>query len=101
MRNLLKIVTVISLTYSLVLVGFYIAMCQRPEVFTKVMSNAPGITFLILPFKPMWLHARRGDLKPGDYAPDFSLETYYKRSTVQLSSFRGRKPVVLVFGSYT
>ena len=101
MRRLLKIATVLFLTYSLLLLGFYVVMCQRPEVFSKVMSKTPGITFLILPFKPMWLHAREGNLKSGDYAPDFSLETYDKKSRVQLSGFRGRKPVVLVFGSYT
>jgi peroxiredoxin len=49
----------------------------------------------------MWLSAREGKLRVGDEAPDFSLETYDKKSIVQLSSFRGKKPVVLVFGSYT
>ncbi|HET9530364.1 MAG TPA: hypothetical protein VFQ92_08440 [Blastocatellia bacterium] len=101
MKRLLKIATVIVLTYCVLLVGFYTAMCQRPEVFSRVMTYTPGITFLVLPFKPMWLHARKGNLKPGDYAPDFTLETYDKKSAVQLSSFRGHKPVVLVFGSYT
>ena len=42
-----------------------------------------------------------GKLRPGDSAPDFELR--YKKSdqTVRLSSFRGEKPVVLIFGSYT
>jgi len=101
MRKLLKIAAVVPLAYSLLILGSYIAMCQSPGVFSKVMSNTPGVAFLILPFKPLWLHARAGNLKPGDYAPDFSLNTYDKKSTVQLSSFRGKKPVVLVFGSYT
>jgi peroxiredoxin len=34
-------------------------------------------------------------------APDFALQTTDHSNTVQLSSFRGQKPVVLVFGSYT
>jgi len=56
---------------------------------------------MVVPFKPMWLHAREGKLKIGDQAPDFSLETYDKQSTVRLSASRGQKPVILVFGSYT
>lgn len=40
-------------------------------------------------------------LKVGDRAPDFALKTLAGKKTVRLSSFEGRKPVVLVFGSYT
>ena len=101
MRKLLKISLILLLTYSVLFVGFYIAMCQRPGVFGSVMSKTPGIVFLIFPFKMMWLSAREGNLNVGDEAPDFSLETHDKRSRVQLSDFRGKKPVVLVFGSYT
>ena len=46
--------------------------------------------------------------KEGDAAPDFDLaalprneEEAKKRRTVKLSSFRDKKPVVLIFGSYT
>jgi hypothetical protein len=42
-----------------------------------------------------------GHLQVGDLAPDFQLPTLDGKSTVTLSSFRGRKPVVLLFGSYT
>ena len=42
-----------------------------------------------------------GALSPGDPAPDFSLEPPGGGSAVTLSSFRGRSPVALVFGSYT
>jgi hypothetical protein len=101
MRILLKICIALLLTYSVLFVGFYIAMCQRPDVFSTIMSRTPGIVFLIFPFKPMWLSAREGNLNIGDEAPDFSLETFDKKSRVQLSGFRGKKPVVLVFGSYT
>lgn len=76
-------------------------MCQRPEVFSKVMSKTPGVVFMAFPFKQMWLYAREGSLKVGEQAPDFLLETYDNKATVQLSRFRGEKPVVLVFGSYT
>jgi peroxiredoxin len=34
-------------------------------------------------------------------APDFSLPALDHASNVQLASFRGSQPVVLVFGSYT
>jgi hypothetical protein len=101
MRKLLKISLILVLTYSFLLVGFYIAMCQKPDVFSSIMSRTPNIVFLIFPFKPMWVSAREGNLNVGDEAPDFSLETYDKKSRVQLSAFRDKKPVVLVFGSYT
>jgi len=55
----------------------------------------------VLPFEPLWNIARAGVLKAGDPAPDFRLPTYDKSSLVQLSSFRGNRPVVLIFGSYT
>ena len=40
-------------------------------------------------------------LKPEDLAPDFELPDAAGAKTVRLSSFRGKKPVVLIFGSYT
>jgi peroxiredoxin len=49
----------------------------------------------------MWLVARRGHLKVGDPAPDFSLKTADSAQIVRLSSFQGQKPVVLIFGSHT
>jgi len=44
---------------------------------------------------------RVGDLKVGDKAPDFQLEAADGNSVVQLSSFEGKREVVLIFGSYT
>ena len=40
-------------------------------------------------------------LKVGDIAPDFTLQDPTGKRTVTLSQFRGKKPVVLIFGSYT
>jgi tetratricopeptide (TPR) repeat protein len=40
-------------------------------------------------------------LKPNDLAPDFSLPAVADDKMVRLSSFRGKSPVVLVFGSYS
>jgi peroxiredoxin len=39
--------------------------------------------------------------KDGDMAPDFTLADISGTESVTLSDFRGKKPVVLVFGSYT
>ena len=65
------------------------------------MAKLPVISMLVLPFEPLWNIARRGELRVGDLAPDFRLQSYQKSSWVQLSSFRGDRPVVLIFGSYT
>lgn len=40
-------------------------------------------------------------LRQGDVAPDFTLRSPDKQQTVKLGDFRGEKPVVLIFGSYT
>jgi peroxiredoxin len=40
-------------------------------------------------------------LRVDNPAPDFKLKTKEGKGEVQLSSFKGKRPVVLVFGSYT
>ena len=65
------------------------------------MAKIQYPVFMLLPFERLWDSARSGTLRPGDAAPDFRLSTVDKSSDVTLSSFRGVKPVVLVFGSYT
>ena len=42
-----------------------------------------------------------GTLKPGDPAPDFDLKVVGSEERIRLSSFAGKRPVVLVFGTYT
>jgi peroxiredoxin len=37
----------------------------------------------------------------GDEAPDFELFDLDGKNPVRLSDFRGKKPVALIFGSYT
>jgi hypothetical protein len=84
--------------------GGYIvwAMRQPPETFARVMSRMPAaVVFLSLPFETLWTHARAGELRPGDAAPDFSLLKLDKSDRVQLSALTAKEPVVLVFGSYT
>ena len=44
---------------------------------------------------------REGTLKVGEAAPNFKLKSLDGKSEVELASFKGKKPVVLVFGSYT
>ncbi len=89
------------LIYVMLLGLIFIAMHQPPDRFGQIMARVPGPLFGILPFEPMWNVARAGELEVGDVAPDFALRTTDGKSRVQLSSFRGRQPVVLVFGSYT
>ncbi len=77
-------------------------MKQPPERFGAVMKHMPvPAVFLAAPFETMWVRARAGDLRPGDTAPEFNLQTLDKTSYVSLSSLVAKGPVVLVFGSYT
>ena len=39
--------------------------------------------------------------KAGDEAPNFELRDANGENPVRLSDFRGKKPVVLIFGSFT
>ena len=100
-RIALKIGAALAALYVAAVAGLYGIMRQPPEVFGSVMRHVPDAAFMIFPFRPLWLRAHAGHLKVGDPAPGFTLETQDKKSRVQLSSFRGVKPVVLVFGSYT
>ena len=94
---------------ALVFVGLYVAltallfgvMLQSPDRFAATMKHVPWPVFAALPFKPLWQVARAGQVSVGDMAPDFSLESADHKSPFRLSSLRGEKPVVLVFGSYT
>jgi AhpC/TSA family len=100
-RRLLQITAVIVLLYFSVLAGLAYAMRQPPETFSRVMMHVGPVPFLLFPFESMWKNARQGHVQVGDTAPDFTLPLLDHSSQVTLSSFRGSKPVVLVFGSYT
>jgi hypothetical protein len=76
-------------------------MSRPPDQFGRIMLDVPKPVMAVLPFKPLWSVARAGHLEIGDPAPDFELPTYDKSETIRLSAFRGKSPVVLVFGSYT
>lgn len=101
MRKALKVALVLVGIYAIFFGAFFFAMCREPEDFSAVMARAPNVVFLLFPFEPMWLYAREGSLRVGEPAPDFSLERHDKTATVRLSQFRGERPVILVFGSYT
>ncbi len=79
----------------------YVWMLKPPEQFASLMAKLPAPAMMAFPFETLWTRARAGRLQPGDLAPDFSLETVDRKSRVRLSEFRGKQPVVLVFGSYT
>ena len=87
--------------YAILLAALFAVMRQPPERFGKIMAHFPMPAMMIVPFEPMWNVARGGALRVGDEAPDFTLPRTDHTADVQLSSFRGRQPVVLVFGSYT
>ena len=101
MRWILRALVVLRAIYLGVLAVVVVAMHQPVDRFAKVMSKLPPQTMMVMPFEFFWLKARAGQLQAGDGAPDFNLATVDKKSQVRLSSFRGDRPVVLVFGSYT
>jgi hypothetical protein len=76
-------------------------MSQPPRRFGRFMRYVPMPALMLVPFVPMWNFARRGRVEVGDPAPDFTLPAVDRSGTITLSSFRGDRPVVLVFGSYT
>jgi len=100
MKALRKIAVAVLVLYVGVLAGL-LAVMRDPTLFGKVMRRVPEPAFVVIPFKRLWFIARAGRLQPGDAAPDFDLRGQDKKSRVRLASFRGREPVVLIFGSYT
>lgn len=100
-RILLRIAAVLVVLWLLAVAGLAWAMRQPVETFGRVMSHVPMPAMMVLPFETLWTNARGGKLHVGDAAPDFTLLSHDKQSAVQLSSFRGKQPLVLVFGSYT
>ncbi len=100
--RILKWIAVTLLVCWVVLLGVaYGFMRQPPERFASAIARMPGPLFLVLPFETLWSSARAGALHQGEMAPDFHLKTLDRSGEVNLASFRGRQPVVLIFGSYT
>ncbi len=61
-----------------------------------------GKTFRGMEDAVAW-HERHGPGAPreGDPAPDFELRDAAGKNPVRLSDFKGKKPVALIFGSFT
>ena len=98
----LRVVVVLFVLWLGFVAFMWHTMRQSPERFGRVMMHMPiPAVFLAAPFETMWLRARAGELKPGDAAPEFNLQTLDKTSRIALSSLVAKGPVVLVFGSYT
>ena len=95
------IVAACVVLYAASVAVLYAAMRQTPERFGAFMSHVPPVAMMVLPFRPLWMSARAGTLQPGDTAPDFSLPLLKGDRKVTLSEEYRKKPVVLVFGSYT
>jgi hypothetical protein len=100
-RIVLSIFAVLLVVHLLLSAALYAAMTRPPDQFGRIMMRVPFPLMIVLPFESLWKHARAGSLRTGDEAPDFRLPTLDRTQMVQLSSFRGSRPVVLVFGSYT
>jgi hypothetical protein len=100
-RKVSAVAVVVVVFYSAAVAGFYWVMRQPPDQFGRIMAKLPRPLMVIFPFRPLWNAARGGELQPGDPAPDFSLPLRGGGSVVRLSDFQGKKPVALIFGSYT
>ena len=100
MRKFRKYALGFAVAYLAVCAGF-VAIMHRPILFGDVMRHVPGPTMMLVPFKQLWFFARAGKLRVGDPAPGFNLPTADRQSSISLASFRGQRPVVLIFGSYT
>jgi hypothetical protein len=88
--------------YAVALGALDYTMHLTPERFSRTMKYlGASLPFILFPFETMWKEARAGHLRTGDLAPDFTLPVLDSSERVTLSSFRGKQPVVLVFGSYT
>jgi len=101
MRKLGIVLAALVAVWLVLVAVVYIEMCRPPEKIAAFMAKVPVPVFLVLPFETLWSRARGGTLHNGDIAPDFDLQTVAKTGSVRLSSLRGVRPVVLIFGSYT
>ena len=64
-------------------------------------AQSPAVPTSAEEYRALPSEVRDGKLKPGDPAMDFTLKIRHSGRTVTLSSHKGKRPVALVFGSYT
>jgi hypothetical protein len=101
MRTAVKIALALFVCWLGYCAFLYAEMRRPPEQFAAMIAKLPMPLFFVTPFETLWNRARAGRASPGDMAPDFHLATLDRKSQVSLSSLRGSRPVVLIFGSYT
>ena len=102
LKWIVRVAAVLIALYAAFFGTVAIAMLQPPARFGRIMKRLPQpLVWMLLPAPRMWMWARAGSLSEGDIAPDFTLSTLDQSAEVTLSSHRGDRPVVLVFGSYT
>ena len=92
-----------------------VSYCETmQDTVARLTRVAPGLATVVAllaavnvasgqrgPLRPKGPQRSVGTLRVGDRAPDFTLKTKDGSREVQLSSFKGKRPVVLIFGSYT
>ncbi len=102
MRKLVRRAAAVLVVLYLGFVGAFFGVMHNPVAFGQFMRRVPEPVLYTVPyFKYLWFAARAGHLKVGDPAPDFRLLSSDRKTPIQLSAFRGQRPVVLIFGSYT
>ena len=102
MKFLLRALLVVLVAYVLFAGAVAAAMMQPPARFGQIMKYVPApLVWGVVPGPRIWMWARRGTLAEGERAPDFTLPTADRTGSATLSSHRGKRPVVLIFGSYT
>lgn len=74
---------------------------NRMAAARKLMNRRTGNRERTGDSKQRANRGRAAALKVGDSAPTFKLKSLDGKSETNLASFRGKKPVVLIFGSYT
>ncbi len=73
------------------------------QIPAREMLDAVGGDLNGMSRQAMEAVVQRDEMGPnvGDVPPDFSLKLVGSEERVKLSSFKGQKPVALIFGSYT
>lgn len=70
-------------------------------IISELVSDAASIFRIRRKLMKRQKELDRSAPRAGDMAPDFTLRDVTGTESVTLSDFRGKKPVALVFGSYT
>ena len=74
---------------------------NRMAAVQKIMASQPGAATQLGARNRRNARQRPASLKIGQVAPTFKLKSLDGESETDLASFKGKKPVVLIFGSYT